>query len=93
METVLQDLPPGETLIHNPDAGDRGLEPCGNPADGARDEQGAAAGADEGPPRSSGWGGREMRGDAAAAGATCYCLWAYRGPCTRGLSGFCEKMF
>ena len=70
METVLLDLPPGEALIPNPDAGDRGLEPSGDPADGARDEQGVAAVADEGPPRFSGCGERETRGDAAPAGAT-----------------------
>lgn len=68
MQTVLQDLPPDETLNPDPDAGDRALEPSGDPADGASGERGVADHVDEGPLRSSGWGEREMRGDTAAAG-------------------------
>lgn len=69
MQTVLQDLPPGETLIPKPDADDRGLEP---PANGVRNEAGTAGEADEGLPPSSCWGEREMRGDTAAAGAAAF---------------------
>ena len=80
VQTVLQDLPPGETLIPDADAGDRAPEPSGDPANGASDEAGVADDADEGPPRSCGLGEREMRGDAAAAGASAHFVAA----CTSG---------